>query len=232
MELNCIFKRESLSFEKNLLYELMKLKHSSWYWLILVTFIHLAAIAYAIKAPLTPTKALEPSVQGFLISTPKPEALPLPPQPEPKKPKKRKPKPLEQPKYIPKAPPSEHAIKADEPVAAPVEVPEELVEEEPDDEPAPVIPPSADALGIQNPAPPYPGLSRRLREEGTVTLKLLVNADGKVGAIEVVNSSGYKRLDDAALNAISRWHFSPATQAGVAIDFWYEIDFEFSLRKK
>ena len=95
MELNCIFKRESLSFEKNLLYELMKLKHSSWYWLILVTFIHLAAIAYAIKAPLTPTKALEPSVQGFLISTPKPEALPLPPQPEPKKPKKRKPKPLE-----------------------------------------------------------------------------------------------------------------------------------------
>lgn len=208
----------------------MKVKFSSWHWLLVVTLIHLAAIAYAVKAPVATKTIIEPSIQGVLISLPKPEVLPEPPKPEKPKPKRHKPKHHKH-KPHPKALPSERAVKAPEPV--PIDPPKEVVKEEPiEPEPAPIIPPSAEAKELHNPAPPYPKMSRKLKEEGTVTLKVLVKADGRVEQVEVVNSSGYKRLDDAAQTAFKRWRFSPATQAGVAIDYWYEFDFEFSLRKK
>jgi periplasmic protein TonB len=208
----------------------MKAKFSSWHWLLVVALIHFAAIAYAVKTPVTQKIIVEPSIQGVLISTPKPEVLP--PKPEKPKPKRHKHKPKHHKhKPHPKAPPSERAVKAPEPV--PAETPKEVVKEEPvEAEPAPIIPPSAEAKELRNPAPPYPRMSRKLKEEGTVTLKVLVKADGRVDQVEIVNSSGYKRLDDAAKKAFKRWKFSPATQAGVAIDYWYEFDFEFSLRKK
>lgn len=207
----------------------MKFKTSSWHWLLLVTLVHVAAIAYAVKTPATQKTLVEPSIQGVLISAPKPEIQPEPPKPKKHKPKRHKHK--HKPKPVPKAPASERAVKAPEPV--PIEQPKEVVKEEPvEAAPAPVIPPSADAKELRNPAPPYPAMSRKLKEEGTVTLKVLVKADGRVEQIEIAKSSGYKRLDDAAKKAFKRWKFSPATQDGVAIDYWYEFDFEFSLRKK
>jgi periplasmic protein TonB len=210
----------------------MKFKTSPWHWLLVITLIHVAAIAYAVKTPVTRKIVVEPSIQGVLISIPKPEVLPQPPKPEKQKPKRHKHKPKHhKPRHHPKAPPSERAVKAPEPV--PVEPPKEIVKEEPTEaQPAPVVPPSADAKELRNPAPPYPGMSRKLKEEGTVTLKVLVKADGRVEQIEIAKSSGYKRLDDAAKKAFKRWKFLPATQDGVAIDYWYEFDFEFSLRKK
>ena len=205
----------------------MKAKFSSWHWLLVVALIHCAAIAYAVKTPVTQKIIVEPSIQGVLISAPKPEIQPEPPKPKKHRPKRHKHKP----RQAPNAPPSERAVKAPEPV--PIERPKEVVKEEPvEAAPAPVIPPSADAKELRNPAPPYPAMSRKLKEEGTVTLKVLVKADGRVEQIEIAKSSGYKRLDDAAKKAFKRWKFSPATQDGVAIDYWYEFDFEFSLRKK
>lgn len=181
-----------------------------------------------LASPQSQPEIIEPSIQGILIAAPKKEeVIPIPPPPKPpeKKPEEPKKKPL------PKAPPSERAVKAPEPEPLP---PVEEVKEEPPVEatPEPVVPPSADAQEVNNPAPAYPAISKKLKEEGTVLLTILVTKEGRVAEVQIKTSSGYKRLDDAAVRAIKRWKFNPATQAGEPIDYWYEIDFEFSLRKK
>lgn len=65
--------------------------------------------------------------------------------------------------------------------------------------------------------PTYPPESRRAREEGTVKLRLLVGPDGRVAEIEVAASSGSRRLDRAALQAVRRWRWSPVTAGGEAV---------------
>jgi protein TonB len=53
----------------------------------------------------------------------------------------------------------------------------------------------------------YPRLSLRLKEEGVVTNTFCVNEEGQVTSLQVTRSSGYKRLDEAALRLTrdSRW---------------------------
>lgn len=67
-----------------------------------------------------------------------------------------------------------------------------------------------DADYLHNPAPTYPSQSRRLKEEGTVLLLVRVSADGAPAEIEVRQSSGFERLDEAALQAVRQWRFVPA----------------------
>ncbi len=59
------------------------------------------------------------------------------------------------------------------------------------------------------------------RPEGRVRVRLLVRADGSVGSVEVVVSSGIPELDRAAVEALSRWRFEPARQDGVPVDAYY-----------
>lgn len=156
---------------------------------------------------------------------------PEPPPPLPPPPPEKKPEPKPKPKPVPKAPPSERAVKAPEPEPVPAPPMQQPVEPRPAESaaPAPVVPPRADAGQLSNPAPAYPSLSRRLREEGIVLLEILIKANGTVGEIKLKRTSGFKRLDDAAMKAVAHWRFQPATQAGKAIDFWYEQPIEFDL---
>lgn len=62
--------------------------------------------------------------------------------------------------------------------------------------------------------PRYPLESRRRREQGTVLLALVVGLDGRVMSIAVARSSGFARLDDAALNAVRGWRWSPIIRDG------------------
>jgi protein TonB len=64
---------------------------------------------------------------------------------------------------------------------------------------------------ISGPKPHYPLMSRRLREEGEVLLKLCLNSQGSVQTLHVLRSSGYKNLDDSALKALSAWKFNLST---------------------
>jgi periplasmic protein TonB len=200
---------------------------SSWCFLLLISFLHLGGIAFMVLAsPQSQPEIIEPSIQGILIAAPKKEeVIPIPPPPKPPEKKPEEPK-----KKLPKALPSERAVKAQEPEPLP---PLEEVKEVPQEaRPEPVVPPSADAQQVNNPAPAYPAISKKLKEEGTVLLTILVTKEGRVAEAQIKTSSGHKRLDDAAVRAIKRWKFNPATQAGEPVDYWYEIDFEFSLRKK
>lgn len=210
----------------------MSSKHSSLISLLLVAGVHLGALAaIVLSAPESaPVEIVQPTIQGVIVmaepepTPPPPEPLPPPPPPE----KKPEPTPKPKPKPLPKAPPSERAVKAPEPEPLPTPPVAQPAEPKPA-APAPVVPPRADAGQISNPAPAYPSLSRRLREEGLVVLEILIRADGSVGEIKLKASSGFKRLDEAAINAVKRWRYQPATQGGQAIDFWYEQPLEFNL---
>ena len=212
----------------------MQSKYTSLYALLLVVGIHaglLASLVLSAEEP-TPPEIIPPSIQGMIVmAEPKQELLPPPPPPPPPPPEKKpEPKPQPKPKPLPKAPPSERAVKAPEPEPEPpAPPPAPPVAAAPAPAPAPIVPPNADAAHLNNPAPTYPSISRRLREQGVVTLEIFIRADGSVGEVRLKQSSGYKRLDDAALNTVTRWRFQPATQAGVAIDYWYEQPLEFTL---
>lgn len=96
--------------------------------------------------------------------------------------------------------------------------------------PAPVIPASFNANYLDNPAPVYPSLSRRLGEQGKVLLRVFVEPDGLPSTVEVRTSSGSERLDQSALDAVRRWKFMPAKQGDRAVAAWVLVPILFNLR--
>lgn len=94
---------------------------------------------------------------------------------------------------------------------------------------APILPPKMDANPLNNPAPAYPKLSRRLDEQGVVTLEVLILKDGSVGAVRLKQSSGFSRLDKTAIKAIKRWRYVPARQGKETIEYWYIQKLAFTL---
>jgi protein TonB len=63
--------------------------------------------------------------------------------------------------------------------------------------------------------PPYPSASRALGEEGTVELMVSIDARGVVTGVNLLRSSGFARLDAAAIAfALKRWRFEAALQDG------------------
>jgi len=83
---------------------------------------------------------------------------------------------------------------------------------------------------LNNPKPAYPPISRRLREEGVVVLKVNVRADGSVANALVEKHSGSQRLDDAALSAVKRWQFVPARRGSEPVESWVLVPIEFELQ--
>jgi len=79
------------------------------------------------------------------------------------------------------------------------------------------------------PRPTYPLYSRRHGEEGRAVLLVEVRPDGSVGKIEVVESSGHQRLDQAAVRALRRATFIPARQGGRPVAARQRIAFVFRL---
>ena len=90
--------------------------------------------------------------------------------------------------------------------------------------------PRFDADYLNNPTPAYPPLSRRLREEGKVVLRVLVEPSGAAGTVEMRTSSGFERLDKSAISAVSRWKFVPAKQGNEAVGAWVLVPIVFSLK--
>ena len=102
------------------------------------------------------------------------------------------------------------------------------------EKPGPAVAPQADteptAVGYGTHASvPYPIDSLKAREQGTVMLLVLVGVDGKVEDIRIEKSSGYARLDRAALNTVKLWSFNPARHGGVAQRAWAKVPISFTL---
>ncbi len=65
-----------------------------------------------------------------------------------------------------------------------------------------------------NRPPPYPPEAIRLGIEGTVLLRLHIDETGQVVRVDIVQSSGYSMLDQAATQAVQSWRGFPASRGG------------------
>lgn len=89
--------------------------------------------------------------------------------------------------------------------------------------------PNFNAAYLNNPTPDYPPISRRLGEQGLVLLQVQVTADGAVGSVELQTSSGSTRLDQAALEAVKKWRFTPAKRGEQPVSASVVVPVRFSL---
>lgn len=94
--------------------------------------------------------------------------------------------------------------------------------------PAPPAPPrvelpSSNADYLQNPKPQYPGISKRLGEQGQVVHSVLIGADGLPVSAHLIKSSGYDRLDQAAYTAVMRWRYVPGKRNGVPTSMSFNV---------
>lgn len=190
--------------------------------------------------PSLPASADPPPVPERLPPPPPPENEPVatvsdfdaPPLPEPPPP--TLPPPSEPPPATPSEPPPEKPQQSPE---KPLEPPEK-VPPSPSVESAPSAPAPAPRQGeidvapspVRKIRPEYPRLSRLHHEEGVARLRLRVNADGRAEAVEVAQSSGFSRLDEAAVAAVRKASFKPARRAGIAVSANAEIDIVFRFR--
>lgn len=196
-------------------------------------------------AALPPPKTQEPpapkeehrKVEPKSIVAPKPVT---PPRPKPLPKPKPIPKPVAEPKPVPKRPPAV----AEETLPKPrEEISSEPITRPADAASAPAAPrraPSgnagegkaeenAKADYLHNPKPAYPAVARQRHWTGRVVLKVQVQADGSCGHAEISQSSGHDVLDEAALEAVSRWRFSPAKRGGRAVDSTVNVPINFNL---
>lgn len=194
----------------------------------------LVAFGLAVRPELVrPLQAL--SVRLLEIAPTPPRSEPAPPKPPVAVPvPARKPLPAPPPVVVaaPSAAVAPSFAVAPAPAAHPADVPAAS--------PAPATPVAAargearsearfDADYLRNPKPVYPPMSRRLGEEGKVVLRVRVSAQGLALAVDVRQSSGYARLDEAARAAVERWRFVPAQQGGEAVEATVLVPLAFAL---
>lgn len=132
---------------------------------------------------------------------------------------------------------------SDMPDARPVPVDEErpqLVETAPPPPPAAAAPPAPEAAPVaagagdrpqpiadQSPPPTYPPAALRNGVQGSVVVRVDVDATGVPFNVTIVQRSGSRDLDRAATDAVRRWHFQPAHSNGQAVVGSIEIPFDF-----
>lgn len=179
----------------------------------------------------SPKPMLSPRIITIELAQPPPpqaepepivEALEPPPPPPPKpvtkpKPVPQKPKPITKPVQSPPAP------KPPQPVSKPKL---DLTPIPTTPFPLPVTPQAAPVTPepTYRPEPVYPMLARRMGHQGTVILEITLTQSGKVARAFIVESSGYRSLDQSALDAVNTWRF-PANRFNTLGSFRQRIEF-------
>ncbi|WP_068832372.1 energy transducer TonB [Polaromonas jejuensis] len=173
-------------------------------------------------------------VLAEFIQPPAPKVEPVPPAP---------PTPAVQKKAVAKAPVKVQPLAIADPTPSP-NTPTGVIAPPEPPPPAPATPvaaapaapaapafqlPSSDAQYLQNPRPPYPPMSKRLNEQGKVLVRVLIGVDGLAHKAEINKSSGYERLDQAALNTVLKWRYVPGKRGGVAEEMWFNVPVNFVL---
>ena len=205
----------------------------------LVTGLHVLLGVGLMKSMDTKTISMPQLAEDLTVILPKL----VPPPPEPPEP----------PRPMPNIAPPEVVIpKVEVEVAPPLEQPQVQATTEAVPEPAPSpaqvqadVPPAQPATPSNSGAmrsavladanscakPDYPVNAARNGETGTVTLALLVGADGRVTSSRVLTGSGSRDLDRAAVNALSLCKFKPAMNGGTAQAGWAQIAYVWSLEQ-
>jgi protein TonB len=155
-----------------------------------------------LTTPLPP----QPEPKPIAVPTPQPKIETPPPKPEEKSPPPPPPKPemtIPEPKPQPPPPPP-----APKPVVVPPTQPQPPTEE--------YVPVTQPNFAVQA-AHVYPPEAARRHQQGTVVLMLYINGIGALDKIEIVKSSGFPLLDEAAIREIKLSKFQPAMDGAIPI---------------
>lgn len=95
--------------------------------------------------------------------------------------------------------------------------------------PASSTPRSVSHVDCAIPKPDYPDVSKRRGESGTAIVRFVVGLSGHIETAQVQKSSGYPRLDEAALAAIHAGACQPYRENGEAVRAAYSESFIFGL---
>ena len=102
---------------------------------------------------------------------------------------------------------------------------------QPPQPPAPKLIPASAVQYLDPPQLVYPRLSRRNGESGRVGVRVYIDAGGLPAMVQISQSSGHVRLDDAAVDAVRQARFKPYTEHGQPTAGWAAISLEFELEK-
>lgn len=221
---------EKFPWSESGLNSLCKLKQEQWVGLIVVLWLHGAGLYGLWRYNVIPTPDEAVTLMVSFIN-------PLAPEPEPPKP----PKP-----ELPRLRPIELPAPQQLVVQAPVVLPNEPAVYVSPPEPVVAVPPPAplqmalpsqpvmlsselSVICPERAAPHYPMASKRMNEQGKAVLRVELGEDGKVANAMVKTSSGFARLDEAALAAIKTWRCKPPVRNGVAVRASALQAFNFSL---
>lgn len=80
--------------------------------------------------------------------------------------------------------------------------------------------------------PRYPLSARRMGKSGQVLLRLYVDVDGAVGEVNVVRAEPAGVFENAAVEAVRKWRFTPAMSRGVAVGMWMTLPVRFTLEDR
>ncbi|MGF7136643.1 protein TonB [Paraburkholderia sp. EB58] len=214
-----------------------------------VVAIHIALLAVILTVRNEPAgRPLESRTMTAELLSPAPVAAPAalqsiaPPPPKPTPPVPHV-KPKVQPRPTPKPTPMPLPVAASPSPTAPAPAAESALPAPA----APAAPAAAAAPTIGRPTmeisapknvshldcniakPDYPALSRRRGETGTAYVRFVVGLTGNLENIELKKSSGYDRLDDAALAAVRASACKPYLENGVPIRAAYTQPYQFGL---
>ena len=178
-----------------------------------------AIVLFCLKPPAPrPPKILNETYVDVTLTTPPPQ------QPEPKpivdppapKPVVVPPKPEEKPQPTP-PPKPEMTIPEPKPTLPPpapkpvvVPLPQPKL---PTEEYVPVTQPTI----VTQAQHIYPPEAVRRHQQGTVVLMLYINGNGTLDKVEIVKSSGYPSLDEAAIKEMKQSKFQPAMDGAIPI---------------
>lgn len=168
-----------------------------------------------------PKPAPKPAVKPVPATFPEPEPLPVEPDPPPELVSESSSDRIES-----ESPLLASAVTESNPPPAIPADPIARMPAPPDPEPLTLSVPLYD----QNPPPAYPRRARRRGYEGTVVLKAFVTETGSVTDVRLVESSGYRLLDQSALKTVRAWHFTPARRGDQPIAMWVTVPVKFELR--
>jgi protein TonB len=73
---------------------------------------------------------------------------------------------------------------------------------------------------LQRPFPDYTKRARKLKQEGVVRLHLLIDENGNVAEVKLLEAIPESDLNQAAIDAARRWKYSPAAKQGQAVRVW------------
>jgi protein TonB len=184
-----------------------------------VAVIHVGVI-YALASGLAAnmTSHLIQDVEVAVVKEKPPDLKPPPPPPPDFK--------VPPPDFVP---PPEISIASDAPTNAISQVQKQVANAAPPPPVTPITPPRTEGKAHECESQ-YPPLSRRLSEQGIVTVKFTVTTDGTVAGATVVKSSGFQRLDDAAIQCTSRWRYHPAERGGQPMAVATEANVRYQLK--